>query len=95
MFDYPHGSPSTDYAHPNEWGEFKNYNYAYLWWLAEIGGCETFVAYGYGGQYVMVFPEFDLVVVSTARNEVAPETSNTQEQAIFDIIARLIVPAAN
>ncbi len=53
------------------------------------------MAYGYGGQYVMVFPEFDLVVVSTARNEVAPETSNTQEQAIFDIIARLIVPAAN
>lgn len=86
-------APSTDFTHPNEWGEFKNYNYAYLWWLAEIRGYEVFMAYGYGGQFVVVFPDLQMVVVSTARNQVDPETSNVQEWAIFDIIARFIVPS--
>jgi CubicO group peptidase (beta-lactamase class C family) len=86
-------SPSTDFTHPNEWGAFKNYNYAYLWWLGEIGGYGMFMAYGYGGQLVVVFPDLNLVVVSTARHLVDPDTSNVQEWAIFDIIARYIVPA--
>ncbi len=87
-------SPSTDFTHPNEWGGLKNYNYAYLWWLGEIGGHEMYMAYGYGGQFVVVFPDLNLVVVSTAANLVDPDTSTTQEFAIFDIIARYIVPSA-
>ncbi|MFH2055323.1 MAG: serine hydrolase [bacterium] len=86
-------SPSTDFTHPNEWGEFKNYNYAYLWWLAEIGGYEVFMAYGYGGQFVVVFPDLSLVVVSTAKSQVDPDSSTVQELAIFDVIARFIVPS--
>jgi CubicO group peptidase (beta-lactamase class C family) len=87
-------SPSTNFTHPNEWGEFKNYNYAYLWWLGEMGGQDMFMAYGYGGQFVVVFPDLSLVVVSTAPNQVDPDTSTVQEWAIFDIIAHYIVPAA-
>jgi CubicO group peptidase (beta-lactamase class C family) len=26
-------SASTDFTHPNQYGAFKNFNYAYLWWL--------------------------------------------------------------
>jgi CubicO group peptidase (beta-lactamase class C family) len=33
-------SPSTNNTHPNEWGAFKNYNYAHLWWLGQINGKE-------------------------------------------------------
>lgn len=88
-------SPSTDLPHPNEWGEFKNYNYAYLWWLGQIGGYDMYMGYGYGGQFVVVFPSLNLIVVSTARNEVDPDTSTIQEWEIFDIIADFIIPSIN
>jgi CubicO group peptidase (beta-lactamase class C family) len=86
-------SPSTNFSHPNEWGELKNYNYAYLWWLGEIGGEAIFMGYGYGGQFVVVFPELNMVVVTTARNLVDPEISTNQELAIFNLIAKYIVLA--
>ena len=86
-------SPSTNFTHPNEWGEFKNYNYAHLWWLGEFGGHAVYLAYGYGGQFVAAFPDLNLVVVSTAPGQVDPPTSTVQEMAIFEIIAHYIVPA--
>ena len=84
---------STNFTHPNEWGELKNYNYAYLWWLGEMGGQAMYLAYGYGGQFVAVFPALNLIVVSTAPYEVDPDTSTVQEWSIFNIIAHYIVPS--
>jgi hypothetical protein len=51
------------------------------------------MAYGYGGQFVINFPELNLIVVSTAKNMVDPDTSTIQEWAIFDIISKYILPA--
>ena len=86
-------SPSTNYTHPNEWGAFKNYNSAHLWWLGQFNGEDMFMGYGYGGQFLVVFPELDLIVVSTANYFVDPEISTIQEWAIFDIISKYILPA--
>jgi CubicO group peptidase (beta-lactamase class C family) len=86
-------SPSTNLTHPNEWGAYKNYNYAYLWWLGQINEYDLFMGYGYGGQFVVVFPDLNLIVVSTADNNVDPEKSTVQEWAIFDIIAQYILPS--
>ena len=86
-------SPSTDLQHPNEWGAFKNYNYAWLWWLGKINDYDLFMGYGYGGQFVVVFPSLNLIVVSTAWNQVYPDTATIQEWAIFDIISHYIVPS--
>jgi len=86
-------SPSTDLKHPNEWGALKNYNYAYLWWLGQVGGRDMFLAYGYGGQLVAVFPGLNLIIASTAANQVDPDASTVQEQALFAIMADGIVPA--
>lgn len=85
-------SPSTNFR-PNEWGAFENYNYAHLWWLGQINEYDLFIAYGYGGQFIVVFPSLNLIVVSTARNLVDPDTSTVQEWAIFEIISRYILPA--
>ena len=87
-------SPSTDNS-SNQWGAFENYNYAYLWWLGQINGHDLFMGYGWGGQFVVVFPSLNLVVVSTADPYVDGETSTIQEFAIFDIIADYILPAIN
>lgn len=86
-------SPSTNFTHPNEWGAYKNYNYAYLWWLGQINEHKLFMGYGYGGQFVIVFPGLNLIVVSTANHQVNPDTSTIQEWAIFHIIASYILPA--
>ena len=33
-------------------------NYGYLWWIPQEG----YLAYGYGGQFIAVFPERNLVI---------------------------------
>jgi CubicO group peptidase (beta-lactamase class C family) len=87
-------TPSTNNP-PNEWGAWKNYNYAYLWWLGEMNDYHLFLAYGYGGQFIMCFPQLNLIVVSTADFLVDADTSTIQEWAIFDIISQYILPAIN
>lgn len=84
-------TPSTNYVHPNEWGSWKNYNYASLWWLGQFSEHDSFMGYGYGGQFVIVFPALDLIVVSTAKNEVPPETTTIQEWALFDLVNHYIL----
>lgn len=86
-------SPSTDLAHPNEWGSWKNYNYAYLWWLGQFSGYDSFMGYGYGGQFVIVFPDLNLIVVTTANNNVPPEATTAQEWALFDLVNEYILPS--
>jgi hypothetical protein len=53
------------------------------------------MAYGYGGQFIVNFPGLNLIVVSTAKNLVDPDTSTIQEWAIFDIISKHILPAVS
>jgi CubicO group peptidase (beta-lactamase class C family) len=86
-------SASTNNQHPNEWGAWKNYNYAWLWWLGQINDYDLFMAYGYGGQFIMVFPALNIIIVTTSRYEVDSDTSTIQEWAIFDIVADYIIPS--
>ncbi|MCL2110511.1 beta-lactamase family protein [Microgenomates group bacterium] len=41
--------------------------YGYSWWLKSFGGYETYYAMGHGGQYILVIPELETVVVMTSR----------------------------
>jgi CubicO group peptidase (beta-lactamase class C family) len=71
--------------------------YGYQWWLREHAGYEAFMAIGYGGQYLVVFPELDLVVVMTAaplpRTRVATLRETTQ--ADFSFFEEYIIPAVS
>jgi len=77
----------------NSWGDLKNYNYGYLWWLGEMNGYRAFLAIGHGGQFVITFPELDLIIVSTAENNVDWETADQQEREILNIVAQYILSA--
>lgn len=63
--------------------------YTHQWWLMpRLDGNYVAYADGYGGQYIFVIPEFDMVVVSTATNY----TSSTDIRALLN---RYIFPAVD
>jgi len=68
----------------------SDYQYGYCWWLTHISGYDVLKAWGYGGQYICLIPDLDIVVVST---------SNTVEYfGEWDIdvfIENYIIPALN
>lgn len=43
--------------------------YGLLWWVAREDHTEGWYATGYGGQYLAVFPELELVAVMTGKVE--------------------------
>jgi CubicO group peptidase (beta-lactamase class C family) len=69
------------------WGR----GYGYLWWLSEVPVPGTivrsFAASGAGGQVIAVFPDLNMVVVTTGGNY-----DNDQGQP-FEIMQRFILPA--
>jgi CubicO group peptidase (beta-lactamase class C family) len=85
-------SPFTNFGN-NSWGSWKNYNYGHLWWTGQFNGQDCYMAYGYGGQFIVNFPDLNLIVVSTAKNDVDSPTSTVQEWALFDIISDYIIPS--
>jgi CubicO group peptidase (beta-lactamase class C family) len=40
--------------------------YGYHWWIEDLNGQHSFYAAGFGGQYIQVFPQMDLVLVYLA-----------------------------
>ncbi|MGI9202705.1 MAG: serine hydrolase domain-containing protein [Woeseiaceae bacterium] len=40
--------------------------YGYGWWMREMAGYPTTFAWGYGGQFILLVPKLDLVVVTTS-----------------------------
>jgi CubicO group peptidase (beta-lactamase class C family) len=64
--------------------------YGYGWWMRDFGGRQGCFAWGYGGQYVMVFRDLDLVVVTTSSTEATDERRDHRRQ-IFDLVERLIL----
>jgi CubicO group peptidase (beta-lactamase class C family) len=60
--------------------------YGYLWWLSRAAGYAMYAAEGIGGQSIVVIPELDLVVVTTA------DVAVTQPH-VGEIIRRFIIRA--
>ena len=74
-----------------EWGVFTDYNYGYLWWLGKINDYTVWMALGYGGQTVLVFPDVNLIVVTTANENIPPDVD--QERPILELVSRYILPS--
>ena len=69
----------------------NNQGYGYGWWSREFAGYETFFAWGYGGQYIFIVPELDLVVVTTSSTAVGEER-RSHRRTIFDLLEQTILP---
>ncbi len=85
-------SPTTSRS-TTPWGVFSNYAYGYLWWLGQINNYDVFMALGFGGQTVLTFPALNLIVVTTANNQVDWDTADAQERAVLEIVSRNVLAA--
>jgi len=45
-----------------------NGSYGYQWWIQSYKGYDMYYAYGFGGQYIFIVPELDMVNVITSNN---------------------------
>jgi CubicO group peptidase (beta-lactamase class C family) len=59
--------------------------YGYGWWIREMAGYETEYAWGYGGQFILLVPALDLVVVTTSSSNPAPDRRR-HTRRIYDFV---------
>ncbi len=64
--------------------------YGYGWWIREMAGRRAYYAWGFGGQFIVLVPSLDLVVVSTSAATVSEER-RAHRQGVDEIIEHLIV----
>lgn len=67
-------------------------NYGYFWWIGSEDGHDYFWANGYGGQFIVVVPDFRLVVAATNTwADIPPSTANQQWNGTINMIMNQIV----
>jgi CubicO group peptidase (beta-lactamase class C family) len=102
-----HGRSGTGQVVPAEWIDASRQlaavgaltatgplGYGDLWWVGQLQGRTLVLAWGYGGQRIAVFPELDLIVVTTARWQGIGSAAPAQVEGIIGWIGGSVVPAA-
>ncbi len=68
--------------------------YGYQWWMGEFQSgnrvLKSYYANGFGGQFIFVFPELNLVVAMTGS---AYQDGQSEERSIRDILEQTILPS--
>ncbi len=66
--------------------------YGYGWWMREMAGHQTIYAWGYGGQFIFLVPDLDLVIVTTASTSVSDERHH-HRRAVLNLVERFVIGA--
>jgi len=76
-------------------GALRGISYGYLWWTVPNAPEPFYFAWGYGGQYVVVVPTLQLVVVATNDWHWVSRDGGAAhyDRPTMDIIVEEIVPA--
>ncbi|HEY5623280.1 MAG TPA: serine hydrolase, partial [Gammaproteobacteria bacterium] len=64
--------------------------YGYGWWIREMAGHMTPYAWGYGGQFIVLAPELDLVIVTTSSSFPSDERRPHLAQ-LYDLFEHLVI----
>lgn len=64
--------------------------YGYGWWIQAFDGGTACFAWGYGGQYIFVFRELNLVVAATSSTAVSEERRGHRRR-LFDLIEQQVL----
>lgn len=75
----------------SRWNSDRQYGYG--WWIREFAGETACFAWGFGGQYIFVFQDLDLVIVTTSNPNVSDERRG-HRRMLFDLIEEHVLPVA-
>jgi CubicO group peptidase (beta-lactamase class C family) len=64
--------------------------YGYGWWARELGGRQVRYAWGFGGQFIFIVSDLDLVVVTTSASTVDEERRG-HRRTVYEIVEELII----
>ena len=78
---------------PRTTSRFNSHRYGYGWWIKEVDGHPVYFAWGYGGQYLFLVPDLELIVVTTSMADEAPRDGG-HLRAIHSILDEDLIPAA-
>lgn len=76
-----------------EWNEMKEVGYGYLWWTGKLKGYPVYFASGFGGQWILVIPDLDMIIVSTMF--AFTEKKWEQMASLITVVNDYIIPAVN
>jgi CubicO group peptidase (beta-lactamase class C family) len=77
---------------PRTTSSFSGHQYGYGWWQRASGGYPVHFAWGYGGQFIFVVPDCDLVVVATSDPD-APERDHAHLDAVHALLDDIVAAA--
>jgi CubicO group peptidase (beta-lactamase class C family) len=63
------------------------FGYGYQWWIKEVDGCYSYRAWGRGGQFIVVVPELDLLIVVTSAATKPRQPTSIHYDPLFDLVA--------
>jgi CubicO group peptidase (beta-lactamase class C family) len=71
---------------PANWGlSFREVGYGYQWWSAKVGEHHFDLAWGHGGQLIVLLDEFDMVIVVTAYPFYLEHTSESWKHELANV----------
>ncbi len=65
-------------------------DYGYYWWRPQYGAHEAFSAHGYAGQFIVVVPSLELVIVTTANSALRRHAAGPNMRSIQELIEAYI-----
>jgi CubicO group peptidase (beta-lactamase class C family) len=68
-------------------------DYGYYWWKGSILGHEFSMAMGYGGQFIVIVPNLNVVASATCEFRGLSEISGQNWNSIIDVISNNVIPA--
>jgi CubicO group peptidase (beta-lactamase class C family) len=73
----------------SRWDPTREYGYG--WWIQDFGGHRACFAWGFGGQYIFVFRDLELVVAVTSSTTVSDERFGYRDQ-LFELLETHVLP---
>lgn len=68
----------------------SGHQYGYGWWMDEMEGHRVYFAWGFGGQYIFVVPDLELVVVTTSSVSLGDDRREHRD-AVYDLVDHLVI----
>lgn len=92
--DWVHAMTAPHFTWRQTVGPQRGVTYGYLWWVTDGPPVHAFFAWGYGGQFVYVAPDLDLVAIVTTQWTGLGAAAPAIADSALAVIVEGVLPAA-